>query len=368
MYSSIDGAKKFAKTLKSLLDGSGIVFPLHRSQAATAQAGGYRDWDDLRRALKESDRPVDPESFPRHLVTALPKPCWVPVLSWLEDGRLPKAREDGLTEHYYRAVVPYVLASSVIHRSTSPLLRPGSGPGQRLRESMVVSLLLGGRGRITVSPRLEPDTLALVVEGDIAGLFGPDADHPRFRQEFESLVGAAIFDYRDGILRVLPADKEKVAAHVADGLAGRAEYFSGVGPDEAAEAVATALSAEGIEHATRLADAIVGREAAAHITPSGPMLDALSKLAEQGQLKVMSRAWRLFSIVHPDNAGFVRQSVPAKISSMYWSRLRRLDAARVVQWMSSEKDWAERLKDSLQDPSSFETTVDAMTDAIQAAR
>ena len=98
------------------------------------------------------------------------------------------------------------------------------------------------------------DTLALVVCGDIPSLFGADASHPRFEKDFASLVAAGIFEYQGGVLRVLPADKEEAAAHVAKGHADRAHYFSGVGRDEAVEA----LSATGIEQATRLAEAVVG--------------------------------------------------------------------------------------------------------------
>src|SRR5262249_46962186 len=159
------------------------------------------------------------------------------------------------------------------------LLRPGSGPGQRLRESMVVSLLLGGKGSKRLIPQLEPDTLALVVSGDTASLFGVDAEHPRFEKDLAFLVAAGIFEYEGGILRVLPADKDEVAAHADKGFTDRAQYFAGVGGDEA---LAVALSATGIEHATRVAAAVVGKGSGTHITRSGPILEMLSKLAEDG--------------------------------------------------------------------------------------
>jgi hypothetical protein len=179
-------------------------------------------------------------------------------------------------------------------------------------------------------------------------------------------VAAGIFEYQGGVLRVLPADKEEVAAHVAKGHADRAHYFSGVGRDEAIEALSIALSATGIEQATRLAEAVVGLGSEAHITPSGPILDLLSKLAEDGQLTAISRAWRLFSTVHPDNAHSVRESVPAKISSLYLARHRGIDAGKIVKWSSAKPDWADQVKASLQDPAIFKNTVDAMADAIEA--
>lgn len=325
MYSTMEGAKKFAKNLKLLLDGSGIVFSLNRCQSATAVAGSFRNWHDLSQSLKNSSRPVDPDEFRRRLIGALPQPCWIPVVLWLDEGCHPEKSGDGMTHNYYRAVAPYVFSSSVIHRSRSALLRPGSGPGQRLRESLVVSLLLGGRGEIRLLPRLEPDTLALVVRGDLPGLFGPDALHPRFKKDFASLVAAGIFEYKDCVLRVLPADREEVAAHVSKGLADRARYFSSVGQDEAIEALAVALSASGIEKATRLAETVVA---------------------------VFSEG--------------VREPVPAKISSLYLTRKRGIDAGKIVQWASARPDWADRLKSSLQDLAQIEKTLDAMGDAIEA--
>lgn len=274
MFSTLEGAKKFAKNLKTLFDDSGIIFPLNRCQKAAAIAGGFRDWHDLSGSLAGADRPVDPGAFRRRLIAFLPQPCWIPVLFWLDEGNLETADGDGLSRNYYRAVVPYVFSSSVIHRSKSALLRPGSGPGQRLRESMVVSLLLGGKGDKRLIPQLEPDTLALVVSGDTASLFGDDARHPRFEKDLASLVAAGIFEYEDGILRILPADKDEVAAHAARGFTDRAQYFAGVGGDEAIEA----LSATGIEQATRVAEAVVGKGSETHITPSGPILEMLSKL------------------------------------------------------------------------------------------
>jgi hypothetical protein len=368
MFSTLEGAKKFAKNLKTLFDDSGIIFPLNRCQKAAAIAGGFRDWHDLSRSLAGSARPVDPSAFRRRLIAFLPQPCWIPALFWLDEGNLETVDGDGLSHNYYRAVVPYVLSSSVIHRSKSALLRPGSGPGQRLRESMVVSLLLGGKGDKRLIPQLEPDTLALVVSGDTASLFGDEAEHPRFEKDFASLVAAGIFEYENGILRVLPADKDEVAAHAAKGFTDRAQYFAGVGGDEAIEALAVALSATGIEQATRVAEAVVGKGSETHITPSGPILEMLSKLAEDGQLIAVSRAWRVFSMIHPESANFVRESVPAKISSLYLARNRGIDAGKMVEWMSTRSEWAEEVKAALHDPARFKSTVDEIADAIEAAR
>lgn len=117
--------------------------------------------------------------------------------------------------------------------------------------------------------------------------------------------------------------------------------------DEAIEALAVALSASGIEQATRLAEAVVGRGFEAHMTPSGPTLDMLSKLVVDGRLSAISRAWRPFSTVYPDNALFVRESVRATISSLYFAGNRGINAGRVVKWTPAQPDWALHLGASL---------------------
>jgi hypothetical protein len=62
----------------------------------------------------------------------------------------------------------------------------------------------------------------------------------------------------------------------------------------------------------------------------------------------------------------VRESVPAKISSLYLARNRGIDAGKIVKWASAQPDWADHLKASLQDLVQFKSTVDAMVKAIEA--
>lgn len=73
-------------------------------------------------------------------------------------------------------------------------------------------------------------------------------------------------------------------------------------------------------------------------------------------------------MIHPESANFVRESVPAKISSLYLARNRAIDAAKMVEWMSTRSEWAEEVKAALHDPVRFKSTVDAIADAIEAAR
>ena len=367
MFSTLEGAKKFAKNLKSLFDLSGIVFPLNRCQKVAAIAGGFRDWHDLGSSLESSARPVDPSKFRRRLIASLPQPCWIPVSFWLDEGFPETVGKDGLSYDYYRAVVPYVLSSSIVHGSRSKLLRPGSGAGQRLRESLVLRVLLGGGGGKGLIPRLEPDTLAFVCSGDKASLFGDDARHARFEKEFATLVAAGIFEYETDILRVFPADKDEVAAHASKGFTDRAKYFADVGDDEAIEALAVALSAAGVVRAARLAEAIAGKGSETRVTPSGPVLEVLSMLAADGELSAVSRVWHLFSMIHPESAHFVRESVPAKISSLYLALNRGIDAGKIAAWMSRRSGWAEEVKAVLHDPARFESTVDEMAHSMPKA-
>ena len=197
---------------------------------------------------------------------------------------------------------------------------------------------------------------------------GAYAEHPGFEKDFASLVAAGIFEYEDGILRVLPADKDEVAAHAARGFTDRAQYFAGVGGDEAVEALAVALSATGIEQPTRVAEDVVGKGSETQIIPPGPILELLSKLAEEGELVAVSRAWRVFRMVHPESADLLRDSVPAKILSPYLTRNRGIDPGRMVGCISTSAEWLEAAKAALHDPAHFKKTVDEMADAIAATR
>lgn len=98
MFSTLEGAKKFAKNLKSLFDDSGIIFPLNRCQKAAAIAGGSRDWHDLSRSLAGSDRPVDPGAFRRRLIAFLPQPCWIPYcFGWMRGNWRQLTAKDSRT-------------------------------------------------------------------------------------------------------------------------------------------------------------------------------------------------------------------------------------------------------------------------------
>jgi hypothetical protein len=368
MFSTIDGAKKCAKELKRLFDQSGFVFPLNKCQTVVAVAGGYRDWHDLEGALAHARRPVVPDHFRKRLMAALPVPCVPPALAWL-DGEPGEAAPDSSTPpRWYRDAFPYLMASAALHRSRTPLLMPGSGAGQRLRQGLVVDLLLNTHGGDRPFPLLEPDTLAFVFRGALEELFRDDFRHPRFEVELETLKEAGILDVLPGRVRVLPPDQEALVVHVERSLANKAQLWGEQGGEAAASALHDALAAIGVRNAMRVADAVSRHGSDAYTTPAGPVLELLSQLAEEGELETFAKAYRLFSTIRPANADFVRESIPAKISSLYLARNRQLNSSKILSWASRNPEWPDTLKAAVGQPAAFAITVDSMATAIAEAR
>lgn len=213
MYSTYDGAKKCAKDLKRLFDDSGFDFALNKCQMALTRAGGYRDWHDLQGALKNGERPVEPKAFRERLLAALPQPCRPPLCAWLDKELAVEDHDPEKPPRWWQDTHPYIFATAFLHRSRTRLLRPGSGKGQKLRERMVLDLLLSNYGLHDV-PLLEPDTLAEVYSGKPDKMFRDDARHPRFEAEREVLSEAGILEIRRDCVRVLSSDAKAVTAHV----------------------------------------------------------------------------------------------------------------------------------------------------------
>jgi len=364
MYSTIDRAKKCAKELKQLFESSGIFFPLHRCQLAVAHAGNYRDWNDLEGALSKASRPVDPQDFRRRLLDALPEPCRLPAMAWLDRDPHETELSPGIPSRWYRDVFPYFMATATTHNK-SPLLKPGSGAGQKLRERLVLGALLNSRGGGSV-PWLDPDTLDLVLKGDIDTVFGEDARHARFETELDTLTAAGLIEIEDRSVRFRCPDADRVRRRVADDRAGKAQHWSGVDNEEARISLHLALAAIGIRNGRRIADAIVTFGDAAYITPSGPVLTLLSELAAEGEVYCFAQAYVLFAMIRPHNAAFVRDSIPAKISSEFFARHRGLKGQRIISWANKNANWPDRLKDAVSKPPLFAATVAEMADAIAA--
>lgn len=230
MYSTYDGAKDRAKTLASLLRDAELPTPLHVCQRVMAVAGGYRDWDHLRRTLdKDVRRPAELEGFLRRMVLALPEQAVGPAYRWAEgivsdlQGReLGKAPADQTSLDWYARVFEYAMAIGVIHRSSTPLLTPGSGQGQRLRQDMVAGICVG-----PTYARFDRKTFVLTFEGALETLMPDEAGHKNFDREFARLCEAGIFewDFQAQVLRLNPPPLERVRAHIAMVRRNHAEYW-----------------------------------------------------------------------------------------------------------------------------------------------
>lgn len=366
MFSTIDGAKKRAKALKKLLDDSGFAYPLRQCQEAVARAGGYRDWHDLNAALSRGarGRRAEPEVYERRLLATLPDPCRPPLVAWLDGVPSEPAPGPSLPPRWFHDAFRYIFASAVLHRSRTAVLRPGSGEGQRFREKLVVGLLSNQYPRPGAVPRLEPDTLAVLYPGSLAEIYGADAAHPRFHLEMRKLVEAGVLEILPNALRVLPPDVDTVRDHVLNGWIGKTEHWIDEGPGEAMSALHEALAALGVRNALRVAQAIIRFSSDAYITPSGPALELLSELAEEGEIEIFSKVFRLFAGIRPHSAEFMRRQVPAKISSSYFARHRGLSLKKFMAYRAAHPDWAQLLKSSVDKPVRFARTVDAMATAV----
>jgi len=369
MFSTIEGAKKRAKALKKLLDDSGFAYSLRKCQEAVARAGGYRDWHDLHASLSRGarGRRAEPEVYERRLLAALPDPCRPPLVAWLDGEPTELLPDSDYPPRWFHDAFRYNFASAILHRSRTAILRPGSGPGQRLREKLVVGLLSNQYPRRGDVPRLEPHTLAILYPGSPAEIFGEDARHPRFELEIETLVQAGVFEILPNALRVLPPDVDAVKDHVLNGWIGKTEHWIDEGPKEATSALHEALAAIGVRNAVRVADAIIRFGSDAYVTPSGPALDLLTELAEEGEIEIFSKVFRLFAGIRPQNAQFIRSLVPAKISSGYLARHRGLSLKKFTAFSAAYPDWAQTLKSSVDEPVRFARTVDAMAAAVADA-
>jgi hypothetical protein len=114
----------------------------------------------------------------------------------------------------------------------------------------------------------------------------------------------------------------------------------------------------------RIAKAIAEHGSAAYTTPSGPVLDLLTKLADEDDLASFSRAFVLVARAQPASAAFVADAVPAKISN-FLIKHRGIDASALIKWTASNPDWKEELKDALRDPDRFVRVVDGFASAIK---
>jgi hypothetical protein len=188
MYSTLDGAKNCAKQLRQILEASSLIFPLSKCQTAVAQAGGYQDWHEL--VVKVHERPQfsRPFNYWDQLLEAVPHPCRRPITFFLRSGRKIGLSRDELWVHH---ILPYCTSMEVVLRSQVPFLRPGAGRGQRMRLEVVSGLLLNSDGLVSY-PKLDPQLMHLVFEGNPGQNLPSRAKNKRFSEVVETLVEAGI--------------------------------------------------------------------------------------------------------------------------------------------------------------------------------
>ena len=162
-----------------------------------------------------------------------------------------------------------------------------------------------------------------------------------------------------------------MTAFVAEGKVEKAEYWAEAGGAEAPRALHDALAAIGVRNAQRVADEHSPVSARPHIPPltSGPVLELLTTLAEDGEIETLAKAYGLFASIQPKSAAFIRGAVPARISSGYLVGHRGLGASKISLWAYDHPDWHDKLKAAIAKPLVlFASRRYAMADLISRAR
>ena len=211
MYSTLDGAKKCAKQLKRLLQASAMIFPLSECQNAVALAGGYRSWHDLNARIGQRQGAASPYDYWGNLIKALPQPCHRPVSASLDQKSKGTLTPSDL---WVRDVLPYALSLEIVLRANASLLRPGSGPGQRLRLAIVSGMLLNLEGGSGFTPKLGPKRLGLTFEGTPASILPKLARDPKFDVALRLLVDAGILMVEKGMTTIQVPDGSELHAEI----------------------------------------------------------------------------------------------------------------------------------------------------------
>ena len=113
-------------------------------------------------------------------------------------------------------------------------------------------------------------------------------------------------------------------------------------------------------HLDRVIEAIAKHGASAYITPSGAVLELLSDLAKEGAFQAMSLAFRLLSVARPGSSNYVREQIPGKIFNRYFSGALFIDGSAAYRWTKERPEWADQLKESIDNPQKFEEVAIAM--------
>lgn len=226
MYSTYDGAKKCARKLKAYLRSQEIDVALTACMQAIACGGGYSNWADLARTLVGRSRAAELTGFAERASLAVPLPAIDSTLRWAEsEVNLRRARAQTApsgaraTERWHLENSDAAFAIWVMHRKHTSCLRPGSGPGQRLRLEIVASLCAGPG--LVARPTIDKSTFRMRFWAcDETDLFPWICERRGFSGEFRRLVELGVIEWSGdlgagGDLVLIPPSPELVRDHIA---------------------------------------------------------------------------------------------------------------------------------------------------------
>lgn len=303
MFSTYDGAKKCAKELCSVLERCSILLPLNRCQNAIAVAGGFRGWHDLSCSVA-SREPVERLSFQRRLFKSIPPSCRPPAAAWLD--RLPIGADDSdLSPAFHRYTFHYLMATAACHRRTG-MLRPGSGKGQKLRETIISELLISTWGKKAV-PKLDSETLDLIYEGQLNDLIPDQVDHPRFEVELATLVAAGILRIDRNAVRVRCPDAARVNSRVESGRIWKLENWELSSGGETLEVLVDTLAFAGIPDPSALATALFNDKGSYEGSSVPKVVQVMAELSAAEQPAIREELHRIVKLVRPTSAMKLRR-------------------------------------------------------------
>lgn len=228
MYATYEGAKRLARRFHHLLRDAEVEIALHECLFAMARGGGYRDWEHLRRTLAGGrDRRAELGGFLERAILSLPEGAVAPATRWI-DAELTRFDADLAEASDWRqaaagaGIWDVVYSIQIVHRAHTPLFRPGSGSGLRVRLSILSRFSQHMGGAI-----IDSQTLVIRLSGRPEALGFAYIDHTHFQREFARLSQAGILEWdpSENALRLNPPPVDLVRARVANRRADDAAYW-----------------------------------------------------------------------------------------------------------------------------------------------
>lgn len=363
MIRSQKTAKLIANKIARLMKDSGLSMPLHVCLEHTARAAGFANWQALVRT--DLFDVVDEDKFYGRLVRALPFPCRPAINAWRAKEPPPETI-DGYPPRWFLDAFPYFMATIALHRRT-PLLRPGSGAGQKMREKIVDHLTMTWAQNAFPAPLFDPTNFDLVFQGTPEEIFADLANLPAFQPACDRLVGEGILKLQHKSVRLATPGIESVKAHAIWGLADKTKMFMDNDPSSISDPLYGALSLIGVRRAREIVEALLSYGDDRYIVTSGSLHEVLSQIANDGELDVFVHTLNVFAHILPHSAQELRDAVPAKIINQFVARNQSVPIGDAFRWMEKNPDWADRLRGSSVKATDFTAVVNTMIDEMRTA-